>query len=67
MAKAQLSWSLDVDCPHCGADIDLATGDYDCDHYIAINVFNNTWGKLKGYEVTCAECDKEFVLGEIEY
>ena len=63
--NAQLSWSLDIECPHCEGDIDLA--DCDDDTEFARAIFNNKWADLKGAEVTCPHCQEEFLIDEVEY
>jgi len=63
--NAQLSWSLDARCPHCGRYIDLKNcGDGED---FARAIFNNNWGALKGVEVACPHCKKDFLIGEVEY
>lgn len=62
---ARLSWELYVDCPHCGATFDAVTVDHE--NSIARRVFTNAWDDVKGVEIECPKCDKEFELGVIEY
>ena len=64
-AKAQLRWSLDITCPHCGYEFDLA--DHDVDGWISGPLFNNKWEDLKGEDVECPECTEEFQIEEVEY
>ena len=63
---ANLSWSLDVDCPACKETIDLSDCDTD-DYSIARRIFTNEWGKLEGHEITCPHCTHEFALDSVEY
>ena len=62
---AYLSWSLDVDCPHCKESVDLS--DNDDENTVFSAIFNNDWGNLKGHEVTCPHCAAEFKISEVEY
>lgn len=62
---AILSWSLDVECPKCRADIDLT--DIDDEGYVSMAIFNNKWDDLEGLEVECPECEHEFMISGVEY
>lgn len=64
-AKAQLWWSLDIKCPHCGQEFDLSNDD--ADGNISGPIFSNDWEKLKDEDVTCPACEKEFQIEEVEY
>lgn len=68
MNIAFLDWSLDIDCPHCGKEVDLVqyeadTGDYD----IAKLVFTNRWDALEGWTVECPHCERDFNIDKVEY
>ena len=64
---AYLDWSLHVECPKCTQTNDLASGLHDSEHSIARLVFSNQWDRLKGWEVTCENCDHEFTIDRAEY
>ncbi len=63
--SADLRWSLDIECPKCNAEIDLAAGDDDNTYSNAI--FNNKWDDLVDEEITCPECGHIFLIGSVEY
>lgn len=63
----RLDWSLCVECPSCKKDNDLADGNHDTENDIAIAIFNNKWGDLKGYEIICDNCDLVFKIDKVEY
>ncbi len=62
---AILYWSLDVSCQHCEHQIDMAI--LDDDSAVATALFNNRWDKLKGHEVACPSCKREFEIAGVEY
>jgi len=62
---AYLEWSLNVECPSCGGEFDLARQD-DIEWFSG-NIFNNKWDKLKGSVVSCTGCCHEFAIGGVEY
>lgn len=62
---ALLCWSLYVNCPHCEHQIDLSDIDYDS--AVATALFNNRWDELKGHEVACPSCKREFEIAGVEY
>lgn len=64
-SRANLSWSLWIDCPECEESFDLV--DHDDESDIAMEIFNNKWDSLKGYEVMCPECEAEFEIEAIDY
>lgn len=64
-ARASLTWSLLIVCPHCGHDFDLA--DHDEDGIYSEPIFSNKWDSLKGEGVECPECGLEFHIWEVEY
>lgn len=64
---AKLQWNLWVDCPYCGASLDLSDGEYDCEGEFSIPIFNNKWNDLKGREVECVNCLYVFKIDEVEY
>jgi ribosomal protein S27E len=63
--KANLSWSMDVECPKCDNYFDLV--DNDDDGVVATAIFSNNWDALKEFEVTCPECGHEFEIDGVEY
>ena len=64
----RLDFSLYVYCPHCKAHFDIADSGYVYERdEITTAVFNNRWGDVKGMEVTCPSCEKEFTVDGIEY
>lgn len=68
---AQIWVDVTVDCPYCGYNIELT------DDSVAHNVeksdimiaaFQDEWGcKNADIEVNCPNCDKQFIVDEIEY
>ena len=62
---ANLNWSLWIECPHCGQDIDLA--DHDEEGQWSDPIFKNEWDKLCGQEVWCPECNETFQVEEVVY
>ena len=56
-----------IECPNCKEDIDLASGDYDDENFIASAIFSNRWDDLRGHEITCEKCNHEFELESVEY
>lgn len=65
--KAQLDWSLTVECPKCKNDFDAVEQDACNDNSLANLVFNNKWDLADGRELVCPACDHEFEIGGIEY
>ena len=63
--KAQLDYSLNVDCPKCKSSIDLL--EQEGDGEFSTPIFNNRWDELKGEHVICPECDDEFTLDGCRY
>jgi len=63
--KAQLDYSLKVDCPKCQSSFDLL--DQEEDREFSIPLFNNRWDEFKGKHVICPKCDEEFTLDGCEY
>ena len=66
-AVATLSWSLDVECPHCKQEFDLVDTDSERDYRITNKVFYNQWNKVAGMDVTCPHCKQDFELEKMEY
>ena len=64
---AYVEWSLNVECPKCKLDNDLARSIHDGGNDIARHIFNNEWDVLKGWEITCEHCKFEFLLDDIIY
>lgn len=63
--QATLSWSLDVECPYCGHEVDLS--DNDDESVYAKAIFNNDWDKLKDTVVTCPKCATQYKIREVIY
>lgn len=62
---AWLHYSITVRCPKCRHVTDLA--EEDAEHSIAAHIFNNDWDGLRGWEVTCSDCEHEFTIAKVEY
>jgi len=62
---AQMNWSMDIKCPKCKKNIDLA--DVDDDGVYSEPIFNNRWDDLIDEGVCCPNCDHEFLIGGVEY
>jgi len=65
MNTAYVDWSLEIECPKCKEEFNLANMDDDGKYATAI--FNNTWKKLHGEEVKCIYCNHEFLIDGVEY
>ena len=65
MIIAYLDWSLDVECPKCDYHFDLV--ELDDENQLAEWIFDNRRNEIKGYEVECPNCGKEFKLDGVEY
>lgn len=63
---AYLQYTVDIECPHCEMVFDLVEHNDD-DGVISTPIFNNEWDDLKGLEVVCDHCSKEFILEKVEY
>ena len=59
-----VSWSFDVTCPYCEADIDLA--DQDDDACFSKPIFSNRWNDIVGMEAHCPDCSKDFTIDKVE-
>jgi hypothetical protein len=64
--NAVLDWSLNVECPKCKQDIDLAKVERNEDGQYSRAIFNNKWHDLEGEEVECS-CGNIFKIKEVEY
>jgi uncharacterized protein YbaR (Trm112 family) len=64
-SKVRLYFSLNIECPHCQSDIDLAENEDDGEY--STPIFTNKWNDLKGELVCCPKCEKEFSIDEVEY
>lgn len=63
MSKNYATWhvSLDVECPHCGEDVDLL----DDPEFLTgsdFEVAETRTDATRDVEVTCPKCDKEFIV-----
>ena len=69
-AKAQLEWSLEVECPHCNRAI--MNQDLNDDEHTLVNCVFGTitkpaqWENI-GLEFECPECGEMFRITDIEY
>lgn len=64
-ATVHLDWHLNVQCPYCLKSFDLV--DYDDDGRCAKVIFNNQWDKLKGENLICPHCGRDFEIKEVVY
>ena len=65
---AFLDWSLDVDCPNCNETVDLVRLEADAgDNSISGRIFTNNWDALKGWDVECPHCKRDFKIDRVEY
>lgn len=64
-ADAYLNASLMVSCPYCNNRFDLFF--YDDDNIFTFPIFNNKWNDLKGQDVECPRCEKEFLIDQVEW
>ena len=62
---AYLDWSVDVECPACKEEFNIAKDDDD--HVVSSAIFHNNWELLKDYEVTCTGCQHEFKIDSVEW
>lgn len=62
MSTAFLSWSLDIECPHCGEEFDIS----DIESF-GTAIFSNQWSDLFGELVTCEHCGHEFEIEGVEH
>ena len=67
--KGSVDFSVAVECPECGNSFDAI--DNDDDNVVTSPLFDanyvkGAWENLQ-IELTCAECDCEFELDELEY
>lgn len=69
-ADAQISISINIDCPYCEETIDLMDFQYlKDDGYIYSELLRSDgFGKDDWDEVVeCPECNKEFLVGTVEW
>ncbi|HHL33862.1 MAG TPA: hypothetical protein ENJ30_05800 [Desulfobulbaceae bacterium] len=59
-------YSLDIDCPYCGAELDLSDQD-DENGRFSSPIFNNRWEDLVGDSVKCPDCAKEFIISNVGF
>ena len=64
---AYLDWSLNVECPECGENVDLAESPNDDDGCFSGPIFSNNWDHLENAEVCCPECAHSFEIDEVVY
>jgi hypothetical protein len=64
---AHLEWGLNVECPACEENNDLARSPHDDEYRIAKRIFTDHWDSLQGWEVTCEHCKHEFKIEKVEY
>jgi len=65
-ADLLVCYSLDIDCPYCGAELDLSDQD-DGDGFFSSPIFNNRWEDLVGETVNCPDCEKEFIIENVGF
>jgi len=63
---AYLNFNIETECPNCGYIIDLVYYEEGNDPVIIKSLFNNKWSNLN-YEVTCPNCEREFIVNDIEH
>lgn len=61
-----LDFHLWLKCPHCDQEMDWGTYDYEYDHPVIDNVFNNKWVDMN-IQVECPFCEKDFIIENVEY
>jgi len=64
-STVRFDFSMMIECPHCGEDIDLVDEEEDGEY--SRPIFNNDWNNLRGELVFCPECGKEFAIDCVEY
>ena len=64
-ANITLSYHFFVDCPECGAVLDLAKDTYDSKHETKKAIFTDQWEDLEGRTITCEYCNSDFEIGEV--
>lgn len=64
--NAVLYLSLNVECPKCKQDIDLASVERNEEGQYSRVIFNNRLDELEGEEVECS-CGNIFKIKEVEY
>lgn len=67
MNTAYVDWALDVTCPSCDQNNNLADDCHDPEGEIAKHIFNNEWDDLNGHTVVCKWCGHVFKLDKVEY
>ena len=65
MNTAYVDWSLEIECPSCKQEFNLAY--CDDDGVFASAIFNNNWDSLRGDEVQCIYCEHKFKIDSVEY
>lgn len=63
-AKMLVSWQFEVECPYCGADIDL--NDQKDDDCLTNPIFNNKWDDIVGMKGHCPDCSEDFLISKVE-
>ena len=64
--NATWSCSIFVDCPYCGEQQDLIEHDGDPRINYNIKVGEHGTKRTKNLEVTCLDCEKEFIVPGLE-
>ena len=64
-ANITLSYHFFIDCPECGALLDLADDTYASKYETKAAIFTDQWERLYGKIITCECCNSDFELGEI--
>ena len=67
MKKANiiLSYHFFIDCPECGALLDLADDEYNFKYETKAAIFTDQWERLYGTTITCECCNSDFEIGEV--
>lgn len=63
-AEMTVSWSFDIECPYCKADLDLS--DQNDDGCFTNPIFNNRWDDVVGMKATCPDCGNDFTISKVE-
>ena len=64
-ANITLSYHFFVDCPECGAVLDLADDTYNSEHEIRNAIFTDQCEDLEGTIIACECCNNYFEIGEV--
>lgn len=70
--EGQLNISINIECPHCEEDIDLLDDTMfphlNEEGFLYVNVLGDSWGcKDLNKKISCPDCKKEILIGEIHW